>query len=123
VYGSLNGGRRMAIIVQTGLPACGVAAPVDVLGEVGVKPGKMSKVLKGAATVLQGMPWAGITMPTMTIGPLVRMKVSGWAGALDDAELWRYGVRRDAIVSHDFFKKQRITIDWQKRELVVEGDE
>jgi hypothetical protein len=121
VYGSLNGGRRMALIVQSGLPACGVGAPLDVLSEIGVKPGKMSKVLKGAATVLQGAPWAGVTVPTVTVGPLVRTKVSGWAGALDDAELWRHGVRRDGILSHDFFKDQRVTIDWQKHELVVEG--
>jgi len=121
VYGSLNGGRRMAIILQSGLSGCGVAAPVDVLAEVGVKAGKMSKVLHGAGSVLQGVPWAGVTVPTVTVGPLVRTKVSGWAGALDNAELWRHGVRRDAILSHDFFKDQRVTIDWQKRQLVVEG--
>jgi hypothetical protein len=111
----------MALIVQSGLPACGVAAPIDVLAEVGIKPGKMSKVLKGASTVLQGAPWAGVTVPTVTVGPLVRTKMSGWAGALDSAELWRYGVRRDGILSHDFFKDQRVTIDWEKRELVIEG--
>ena len=120
VYGSLNGGRRMALIFQSGLPACGVAAPVDVLAEVGVKPGKMSKVLSGAGSVLQGVPWAGVTVPTVTVGPLVRTKVKGYAGALDNAELWRHGVRRDAILSQEFFKDQRVTIDWQKRELVVE---
>jgi len=121
VYGSLNGGRRMAIIFMSGMPACGIAAPVDVLAEVGVKAGKMSKVLHGAGSVLQGVPWAGVTVPTVTVGPLARTKVAGWAGALDNAELWRHGVRRDAILSQEFFKDQRVTIDWQKRELVVEG--
>ena len=121
VYASINSGRKMAAIVTSGLAGCGVAAPVDVLGEVGVKPGKMSKVLHGAATVLQGQPWASVTVPTVTVGPLVRTKVKGWAGALDDAEMWRCGVRRDALLSHDFFKDQRVTIDWEKRELVVEG--
>jgi len=121
VYASLNSGRKMATIVASGLAGCGIAAPVDVLGEVGVKPGKMSKVLHGAASVLQGQPWAAVTVPTVTVGPLVRTKVKGWAGALDDAEMWRCGVRRDAMLSHDFFKDQRVTIDWEKRELVVEG--
>jgi hypothetical protein len=55
------------------------------------------------------------------VGGLVRDKVAGWSGALDDAELWRHGVRRDAILSHDFFKGQRVTIDWERHELVVEG--
>src|SRR5262245_37298000 len=121
VYASLNSGRKMATIVTSGLAGCGVAAPVDVLGEVGVKPGKMSKVLHGAATVLQGQPWASVTVPTVTVGPIVQTKVKGWAGALDDGELWRCGVRRDAMLSHDFFKDQRVTIDWEMRELIVEG--
>lgn len=121
VYASINSGRRMATILATGLAGCGVAAPVNVLGEVGVKPGKMSKVLHGAASVLQGQPWASVTVPSVTVGPLIQTKVKGWAGALDDAEMWRCGVRRDAMLSHDFFKDQRVTIDWEKRELVVEG--
>jgi hypothetical protein len=121
VYGSLNGGRRMAMILMSGLGGCGVAAPGGVLSEIGVKPGTVSKIVKGAGSVLQGAPWTSVTVPTVTVGPLVRTKVSGWSGALDDAELWRHGVRRDAILSHDFFKDQRVTIDWEKRELVVVG--
>lgn len=123
VYGSLNGGRRMALLLQTGIAGCGVAAPADVFAEVGIKPGKMAKVLKGAGSVLQGAPFTGVNVPNVTVGPLVRSRVSGWSGALEPAELWRHGVRRDAIISHDFFKDQRLTIDWEKRELVVEGKE
>src|SRR5438552_2150584 len=40
---------------------------------------------------------------------------------LDYGELWRNGVRRDGILSHDFFRGQRVTIDWERHELVVEG--
>ncbi len=121
VYGSLNGGRRMAMIFQSGLHGCGVGASSDVLAEVGVKPGKVSRAIKGAGNVLQGTPWAAVNVPNLTVGPLVRNKVRGWSGALDGSELWRHGVRRDAILSHDFFKDQRVTIDWEKLELVVEG--
>jgi aspartyl protease len=121
VYGSLNGGRRMAMIVQSGLHGCGVGAPSDVLAEVGVKPGKVARAFKGAGSVLQGAPWAAVNLPIVAVGPLVRNKVRGWSGALDGSELWRHGVRRDAILSHDFFKGDRVTIDWQARELVVEG--
>jgi len=123
VYGSLNGGRRMAMILQSGVGGCGVAAPADVFAEVGVRPGRVSRAIKGAGSVLQGRPWTAVGVPNVTVGPLVREKLRGWSGALDDAELWRHGVRRDAILSHDFFRGQRLTIDWEKRELVVEGKE
>lgn len=121
VYGSINGGRRMAMVVQSGLGGCGVAAPTDVFAEVGVKPGRMARALKGAGSVLQGSPWSAVSVPDVVVGPLVRDKVQGWSGALGAGELWRHGVRRDAILSHDFFRDQRVTIDWEKRELVVEG--
>lgn len=121
VHGSINGGRRMAMILQSGLPGCAVAAPADVFAEVGVRPGRIARVIKGAGSVLQGGSWAAVGVPSVTVGPLVRQKVRGWSGALDEAELWRHGVRRDAILSHDFFRDQRVTIDWERRELVVEG--
>ena len=64
-----------------------------------------------------------MSVPNVLVGPLVREKVAGWSGALDPAELWKHGVRRDAILSHDFFRGQRVTIDWERRELVVEEKE
>jgi hypothetical protein len=120
VYGSLNGGRRMAMVFQSGVGGCGVAAPTEVLAEVGVKPGKLARAMKGAGSVLQGRAWTSVSVPNVAVGPLVREKVAGWSGALDPAELWKHGVRRDAILSHDFFRGQRVTIDWERRELVVE---
>lgn len=122
VYGSLNGGRRMALVFQSGVGG-GVAAPADVLSEVGVKPGRISRAIKGAGSVLQGRSWAMVTVPNVMVGPLTRDKVSGFSGALEPVELWRHGVRRDGILSHDFFRDQRVTIDWQTRELVVEGQD
>jgi hypothetical protein len=121
VYGSLAGGRRMALVVQTGLPGCGVAAPQDVFDEVGVKPGMFSKAAKGAGSWLQGRPWAAVTVSAVTVGPIAKDKVQGWSGALDSSELWRHGVRRDAVLGGDFFKGMRITIDWHAGELVVES--
>ncbi len=121
VYGSINGGRRMAMIVATGIAGCAVAAPADVFAEVGVKPGRIARAIKGAGSVLQGAPWAAVRVPHVTVGPMVRNRLRGWSGALDDAELWRHGVRRDAMLSHDFFKDQRVTFDWERRELVIEG--
>jgi hypothetical protein len=53
----------------------------------------------------------------------VRDRVPGWSGALDAAELWRHGVRRDALLGGEFFRGRRVTFDWEKRELLVEqGD-
>jgi hypothetical protein len=49
--------------------------------------------------------------------------VAGWSGALDPGELWRHGVRRDAILSHDFFKGMRVTYDWAAHEMILENSE
>ncbi len=120
VYGSLGQSRRMAMVIQTGVPHCGVGAPVEVMDEIGVKAGVVSRMVKGAGTFLQGRPWAAAVVPAVTLGPVARDKLAGWVGALDSSELWRHGVRRDALISHDFFKGRRVTIDWATHNLVFE---
>jgi predicted aspartyl protease len=120
VYGSLNGGRRMAMVLQTGMPGCGVGAPPEVFEEVGVRPGAIARAMRSAGSRLQANAWAGVQVATVTVGPIVKDKVAGWAGALDSAELWRHGVRRDALLSSDFLRGRSVTIDWQKQELVIE---
>lgn len=120
VYGSLSGGRRMALVVQSGVPGCGVGAPHEVFDEVGVKRGAVSRLMKSAGSWLQGRPWTAVVVPTVAVGTVVRDKVPGWSDALDSAELWRYGVRRDALLSHDFFRGRRVTIDWSARQLIFE---
>ena len=120
VYGSLNGGRRMALLLETGLPGCGVGAPAEVFEEVGVRPGAVSRALSTAGSRLQANPWAAVQVATVTVGPVARDKVHGWSGALDPAELWRHGVRRDAVLSSEFLGGRRVTIDWEKQVLVIE---
>jgi len=120
VYGSLNGGRRMALLLQTGTPGCGVGAPAEVFEEVGVRPGPVSRAVGAAGGRLQSHAWAAVQVATVAVGPFVRDKVHGWSGALDAAELWRHGVRRDALLSSEFLSRRRVTIDWQKQVLVVE---
>jgi hypothetical protein len=120
VFGTLGQARPMAFVVQTGVPGCGVGAPAEVLDEIGVKSGAMARLVKNAGKFLQGRPWDPVIIPSVSIGPLARDKVPGFGGALDSAELWRHGVRRDAILSGEFFRGQLLTIDWQKLELVVE---
>jgi hypothetical protein len=120
VYGSLNGGRRMAMVLQSGVPSLGVGAPPEVFDEIGVKPGMLARITKGAGQWLQGRPWSAVIVPSVVIGPVAGDKVQGWSGALDSAELWRHGVRRDVILGGDFFHDRRLTIDWQKHELIVE---
>lgn len=120
VYGSLNGGRRMAMALQTGMPGCGVGAPLEVFEEVGARPGAISRAVRSAGSRLQGRSWASVQVATVAVGPVVKDKVNGWSGALDSAELWRHGVRRDALLSSDFLSGRRMTIDWEMRELVIE---
>jgi hypothetical protein len=120
VFGTLAGSRRMALVVQTGVAGCGVGAPAEVFDEIGVKPGMFSRLAKGAGQWLQGRPWSAVVVPAVTVGPIVRDKVAGWSGALDASELWRHGVRRDALLSSDFFRDSRLTIDWREHQLVFE---
>ena len=122
VYGSMNGGRRMAFALDSGIPGCGVAAPPEVFEEIGIKAGVMTRMVAGAGSMLHGRPWNGVQVSAVTIGPLAKDKVQGWSGAIDSSELWRHGVRRDAALSNDFLRGRRVTFDWAKRELVVEGD-
>ena len=120
VAGSLAGGRRMEFILQSGFPACGVAAPSEVLDEVGVKPGGVAKAMRSMGQMLQGRPWAECTVPTVTVGPLVRDKVAAWSGAMDSGEMWSQGIRRDAIIGTEFLRHRRVTIDWEQHQLLVE---
>ena len=120
VWGSINGGRRMALMLATGLAETGVAAPQGVMEEVGIKPGGISKYVKGAGSWLQGSAWAPVTVPTLTIGAVAADRLPGWSGAMDAAELWRHGVRRDGLVGPGFFRGRRVTFDWAGSALVFE---
>jgi predicted aspartyl protease len=120
--GSIGGGRHMAMLVATGIPGCGVAAPPEVFEEFGLRPGMMSRVTKTAGSPFGGKSWAQVTTSGVTLGPISRDHVDGWYGAMDSAEMWRHGVRRDAAVSIEFFKGYRMSIDWDRRELVLEGE-
>lgn len=120
VRGTVGGSRKMAMVVQTGVPGCGFAAPNEVFEELGLKGGAISKFMKSMGTIMQGRPWVGVTVPSITVGRMVTDHVAGWSNAMDSAEMWRHGVRRDAILAGEFFENTRITIDWAKQELVLE---
>jgi predicted aspartyl protease len=120
--GSIGGGRHMEMMVATGIPACGIAAPPEVFEELGLRPGMMSRVTKTAGSPFGGKSWAQVSTSGVTLGSISRDHVDGWYGAMDSAEMWRHGVRRDAAVSIEFFKGYRVSIDWARRELVLEGD-
>ena len=120
VYGTLAAGRRMAMVLATGLPGAGVGAPTEVMEEVGVKPGSVARIMKGMGGFMGGRPWYEVGVPTVTVGPIARDRVPGWSGALDPTEMWWHGVRRDALLGGEFFRDRRLTIDWARHELVIE---
>ena len=120
VWGSIQGGRRMAMVLATGMPGGGFGAPDVVFEEHGLKSGGVSKLVKGAGTWLQGRPWAQVNVPSLAIGNQVYDRVPGWAGAMEPVEMWRHGVRRDALLGPGILLRQRTTIDWKRRELVFE---
>jgi hypothetical protein len=127
VIGTLNTApRRMAMVVATGVPDCGIGAPQEVFDEVGVKPGMVDRIIRGAGSWL-GKAWTSVVVPTATlgssareVGPITREKIPGWSGGLDASERWAYGVRRDALVGCEMLRAKRVTIDWRARQLVVE---
>lgn len=122
VWGSLNGGRRMALMFATGMAGGGVGAPDVVFEELGLKSGGVSKIVKGAGVWLQGRAWLPVNVPSLSLGQAVFDKQLGWSGAMDALELWRHGVRRDALLGPGLLIGRRTTLDWTKRELVFEDD-
>lgn len=118
VWGSIGGGRKLSMIVGTGLPGAGFGGPYDVFEELGLKPGKMANLMRGVGTVLQGRPWASAVVPTLAIGSVVGDRVNGWMGAMDPGEAWREGARLDGLLGPDFFRGRLVAFDWEKHELV-----
>lgn len=120
VWGSIGGGRRVSLIVGTGLPGAGFGGPYDLFEELGLKPGKMSNLMRGVGTVLQGRPWTQAPVPTLSVGAVVGERVNGWMGAMDPGEAWREGVRLDGMLAPEWFRGRRVTFDWERHELLFE---
>jgi hypothetical protein len=122
VWGTVGGGRRLAMMFGTGLPAAGFGAPVEVFDELGLRSGGMSNLVSGVGVALQGRPWKRCGVPTLTVGSVVGERVNGWIGAMDSGEAWREGVRLDALLGPDWFRGRRITFDWAKHEVAFQND-
>ena len=110
----------MAFWVGSGLPEAALGAPQETFDEVGAKPGRFANMVRTLGTALRGRPWSQVTASTLTVGPVVVDHVNGWSGAMDTAELWRHGARRDGLLGPRFFVGQRVTFDWARHELVFE---
>jgi hypothetical protein len=121
VWGTIGGGRRLSMIVGTGLPGAGFGGPNDLFDELGLRAGKMSNLMRGPGMVLQGRPWTQVGIPTLSLGGVVGDRVSGWMGAMDPGEAWREGVRLDGILGPEWFRGRRVTFDWEKHELLIES--
>jgi hypothetical protein len=122
VYGSIDGGRRLALWLGTGLPDAGIGAPQSTFDEASVKPGKFANLVRSVGTAMQGRPWSQVVVSTLTIGPVAKDHVEGWSNAMDVSELWSHGARLDGLLGPKFFAGRRLTIDWARRELLFEGD-
>jgi hypothetical protein len=120
VRGTIGASRKLAMVVQTAYPACGVAAPNEVFQEMGIKPGSVGRALKGTGAWLPGHALAPVTVPAVSVGPVARSRLPGWSDGMDAVELWRHGVRRDAVLAQLFFGDARVTIDWARLALLIE---
>lgn len=122
IYGSVNGGRRMALQLGTGLPGAALGSAESVFDELSLKPSRVGNLIKGAGTFLQGRSWDAVPVPTIALGAVVRDRANGWSGVMSQGELWRYGARRDGLLGAEMFRNRRVTFDWAKQVLVFEGD-
>jgi len=121
VWGTIGGGRRLSMIVGTGLPGAGFGGPSELFEELGLRPGKMSNLMRGPGLVLQGRPWTQVGIPTLSLGGVVGDRVGGWMGAMDPGEAWREGVRLDGLLGPEWFRGRRVAFDWEKHELQIES--
>lgn len=120
-WGTIGGGRRVSMILGTGLPGAGFGGAADVFDELGLKPGKMANLMRGPGLALQGRPWTQVSVPTLALGGVVGDRVSGWLGAMDPGETWSEGARLDGLLGPEWFRGRRVTFDWEKHEMVVES--
>ena len=120
VPGTVNGGRRTMLQVHSGIPECGFAAPTEVFTEAGLKSGAVSRTVKGATAWFPGFKSARVNVPGITAGDVISQQVAGWAMECGPDPLWRYGMRSDGYLSHDFFRPWRVTFDWSGQALVFE---
>ncbi len=117
-WGTIGGGRRVSMIVGTGLPGAGFGGPADVFDELGLRPGKMANLMRGPGMLMQGRPWTQVPVPTLALGGVVGDRVSGWMGAMDPGEAWSEGARLDGLLGPEWFRGRRVTFDWAKHEMV-----
>jgi aspartyl protease/tetratricopeptide repeat protein len=120
VYGAIGGGRRMAMLLASGLPGCELGATADVFGEFGMRAGSVARAVTGVGNRIGGTSWTKVTVPSLAVGPLARDRAQGCVGALDAGETWPWGARRDAVLGGAFFRGRSVTIDWAGHALIVE---
>jgi len=120
VYGSAQGGRRMAFWLGTGLPEAAFGAPQETFDELGARPGHFANLVRAVGSALQGRSWSQVVLSNMTVGPLAIDHVQSWSGAMDSSELWRQGARLDGVLGPRFFASRRVSFDWDKNELAFE---
>ncbi len=121
VRGSINASRPLAMVVASGIPDCGVASSREVFEEIGVRPGAFSRMMRSTGRLMGGQEWSQVSVNSVTVGPVTSGRLPGWSGALEPLELWWHGVRRDALLSHEFLRHYRVTFDWSRRALVLQG--
>ena len=83
-----------------------------------MKPGKLANAVRSIGARAAGPAGSRVTVPTVAFGSIVGDKVPGWGGVVDVQEFWRHGIRRDAILNPRSSRDRRVTVDWEKRELV-----
>lgn len=84
-----------------------------------MSPSGASVTGRGGGGVVTVTPFR---FPRLEVGPLVRTDVVAVAGAFPPPLERSFGPRIGGLVSHGFFAGQRVTLDFDVMELIVEGE-
>jgi hypothetical protein len=112
-------GTRTMLIFDSGLamPGGAFVPSASLLEELGVRPGGASVTGVGGGRVTV----TPFRFSRLELGPLARTDVVSVAGAFPATLERRFGVRIGGLVSHGFFTGQKVTLDFDRMELIVEG--
>jgi len=106
------------LFVDTGLAGAAYAGPTSVLKELGVKLGAGAIEGVGGGGKVSVTPFV---LDRLALGKLVRSDVVGIAGAFPESLEYAHGCRIVGIVSHAFFSRGTLRLDFTNMRLGLAG--
>jgi predicted aspartyl protease len=106
------------LLVDTGLAGGGFACPQSTIERAGIKLSGQSLEGQGGAGKVSVRPFV---LSELALGERVRKNITGFAGAFPESVEHACGFRIGGLVSHGFFRDSRVTFDFERMEMIIEG--